>query len=159
MDFNGIPLHPLVVHAVVVLTPVAALLAILYAVVPRWRWALRWPFLGVAVVGAAVTYLATVSGHDLQQRLGLHSALMEAHETWAYRLRLSMFVLAGAALVAAYVMPFRRPIGTGRPRASRVGVLRLPVALVLVAVGVVVLFFVYQTGDAGAHLVWDGTPR
>ena len=43
MEINGVPLHPLVVHAVVVFAPLAALFGIAYAVLPNWRWALRWP--------------------------------------------------------------------------------------------------------------------
>ncbi|MCW2828706.1 MAG: hypothetical protein JWQ67_2322, partial [Marmoricola sp.] len=35
--FNGIPLHPLVVHAVVVLLPLAILGTIAIAVRPGWR--------------------------------------------------------------------------------------------------------------------------
>lgn len=33
----GLPAHPLVVHAVVVLLPLAAVAAIAAALVPRWR--------------------------------------------------------------------------------------------------------------------------
>jgi hypothetical protein len=41
MTFAGLPLHPLVVHAAVVLTPLAALLVVGSAVLPRWLT--RWP--------------------------------------------------------------------------------------------------------------------
>jgi len=34
---NGLPLHPLLVHAVVVLLPLAAVGSIIIAVVPKWR--------------------------------------------------------------------------------------------------------------------------
>ena len=40
--FNGLPLHVLVVHGAVVVTPVAALAA-LALVRPSWRTRLRWP--------------------------------------------------------------------------------------------------------------------
>ena len=35
MEFNGLPLHPLIVHVVVVFAPLAAIGGILYAVVPQ----------------------------------------------------------------------------------------------------------------------------
>ncbi|MCW2759470.1 MAG: hypothetical protein JWO46_3216 [Nocardioidaceae bacterium] len=159
MDFNGIPLHPLVVHAVVVLTPVAGLLAVAYAVVPRWRWALRWPLVVAAVAGAAATYVAYLSGENLEDRLQIDTALLHTHETWAGRLRIAMVVLVVAAVVAAYVMPFRTPLKGGVEREARIGLLRIPVAVVLVVVGVATLYAVYRTGDAGAHMVWDGTPK
>ena len=47
----GLPLHPLVVHAVVVLLPLVALGVMALAVVPRWRARLALPLLGLLVVG------------------------------------------------------------------------------------------------------------
>lgn len=41
MEFFGLPLHPLVVHAAVVFVPLAALLVMVFAVFPRHRWATR----------------------------------------------------------------------------------------------------------------------
>ena len=54
---GGIPLHPLVVHAVVVLIPLAALGVIAIALVPKWR-----SRFGILVV--AVTAFATAHGSD-----------------------------------------------------------------------------------------------
>ena len=45
MEINGLPLHPLVVHAAVIFGPLAALAALAY-LVPRWRLRLRWPMVG-----------------------------------------------------------------------------------------------------------------
>ena len=50
MQIAGLPLHPLVVHAAVVLIPLTALLTIGLAVLPRWRWLLRWPTAGASVL-------------------------------------------------------------------------------------------------------------
>ena len=58
MELNGVPLHPLVVHAVVVLGPLAALTGLAYAFVPQWRWLLRWPLFVLAVVTAVAALLA-----------------------------------------------------------------------------------------------------
>ncbi|MGA8248602.1 MAG: hypothetical protein WB797_16970, partial [Nocardioides sp.] len=62
MTFNGLPLHPLIVHVVVVFAPLAGLGGILYAVTPRWRWWLRWPFVASAVIAAAAGVVAVRSG-------------------------------------------------------------------------------------------------
>ena len=62
MELNGVPLHPLVVHAVVVLGPLAALTGLAYAAVPRWRWLLRWPLVVLAVVTAVTAFVAVVAG-------------------------------------------------------------------------------------------------
>lgn len=53
----------------------------------------------------------------------------------ANRLQFAMWVLAGVAAAAAYVMPFVTPLARGTDKAARIGVL---------------------TGDAGARLVWAG---
>ena len=45
---GNMPLHPLVVHAVVVGIPLALLLAVLFAL-PRFRSQTRWPLAVVAV--------------------------------------------------------------------------------------------------------------
>ncbi len=156
MEINGLPLHPLIVHAAVVLTPLAGLLAVLVAVVPRWRWVLRWPLVASAVVGAVVTYVSALSGSDLKDQLGIRGSLIENHEMWAGRLQLAMWVLAGTALVAAYVLPFPNPLAARSDRAARVGVLRIPAVAVLVVVGLLTVFLVYKTGDAGARMVWNG---
>ena len=52
---GGIPIHPLVVHAVVVLIPLAALGVMAISVIPRWRGRF-----GVLVVGAATVATALV---------------------------------------------------------------------------------------------------
>ena len=49
-NLGNLPLHPLVVHAVVVGIPLAALLAFLFAFPKTRSWA-RWP-LAITVVGA-----------------------------------------------------------------------------------------------------------
>ena len=54
---NGLPLHPLTVHATVVLVPLLALLGVLF-VIPRIREWARWPLGLVAVAAAASTYVS-----------------------------------------------------------------------------------------------------
>jgi len=58
---GDMPLHPLVIHVVVVGIPLAVLLAVLFAI-PRTREWARWP-LAIVVVGAtAATFVARQSG-------------------------------------------------------------------------------------------------
>ena len=63
MEINGLPLHPLVVHAAVIFGPLAALAALGY-LVPRWRDTLRWPMVGLAVIATGALVLAYFSGGD-----------------------------------------------------------------------------------------------
>ena len=89
MEINGLPLHVLVVHAAVVLTPIAALAAIGYAVVPKWRDWLRWPVIVAVVVAVGTVWVAYLSGDDFRgsdrfatatgEFAPAHEALVESH--------------------------------------------------------------------------------
>ena len=71
-SIGNMPLHPLVVHAVVVGAPLAALLGFLF-VVPRFRAWSRWPLAIVAVGAFAAGLVAKESGEGLQRALGIEA--------------------------------------------------------------------------------------
>ena len=153
-SIGGMPLHPLVVHAVVVGAPLAALLGFLF-VVPRFRAWSRWP-LGLVAVGAfAASLVARESGEALQRSLGIGSSpgdpvapLIAEHARLATQLVVVLAVYA--VLAAATALVVRR-----RPDVVRLVDRVLPVALVVV--GVLVLVWCYRVGDAGARAVWNPT--
>ncbi|MEA5154254.1 DUF2231 domain-containing protein [Raineyella sp.] len=65
----GLPVHILVLHAYVVLGPLAALVAIAHAVRPGWRRVLTWPLVGLAVVTGVSALVTKESGEKLAGRL------------------------------------------------------------------------------------------
>src|ERR1700712_5610755 len=68
--FNGLPIHPLVVHGVVVLLPLAIVGTIAIAVRPVWR-ARYGPLVVIAaVVATALIPVATQSGEAFEKRVG-----------------------------------------------------------------------------------------
>ena len=69
-SFNGLPVHPLVVHAVVVLLPLAVLGTIAIVVRPRWRAAYGPLVVGAALVSTALIPVATSSGEALEHQVG-----------------------------------------------------------------------------------------
>ncbi|AIY17014.1 hypothetical protein GUY44_17045 [Pimelobacter simplex] len=145
MEINGVPLHPLVVHAAVVLTPLAGLAAVGYAV-PAWRDRLRWPLVVLAVVAAAAVWVAYLSGENLRtdRFAGVTGTLADRiadHETWAKRLRIGASVFAVLAVAAAWLH-------------TRSGPVRSVLTLLVVAGGLVTLVLVVLTGDAGAQATW-----
>lgn len=93
---DGLPLHPLIVHATVVLVPLAALLVLLAAGSTRFRaWAGPLP-LGASILALVLTPLTTATGDRLESQLP-HSALIEKHDHLAGTLILftgALFVLA-----------------------------------------------------------------
>jgi glucan phosphoethanolaminetransferase (alkaline phosphatase superfamily) len=153
MEINGVPLHPLVIHAVVVFVPLAAIAAIAMAV-PRWRWLARWPALLLTLGATAATYLAKISGADLQEQRKLFTPAVHTHEEWADRLMMGMWVFAVVVVVAFWAFPHITRISGGRDRDARVAVLERPLMVLLPLAAVAVLALCVLTGDAGARAVW-----
>lgn len=67
---GGLPLHPLVVHAVVVLLPLAAVGTVAIAVVPAWRRRFGVLVALAATAATAMVPVATRSGEALVRRVG-----------------------------------------------------------------------------------------
>jgi hypothetical protein len=156
-NFFGLPLHPFIVHATVVVLPAVATLALAYVVLPPWRWLLRWPLALSAVGAPLLTWVTVKAGESLKARLGIDSDLIETHQERANTLLLITLAFGVLALLAAFTMGGPSLLisgsggrrGVGRPLQIGVGVL-LAVAAVLVVVWVVL------TGDAGSRAVWEG---
>ncbi len=152
MEINGVPLHPLVVHAVVVLGPLAALAGLAYAAVPRWRWLLRWPLVVLALVTAAAAVVAAQSGEALLDLRPELEPLVADHEDYGELVRNVALGYAVIAAVAAWALGGASALASGRgARETRSGV---PVAVVLAAAAVGLLVLLYLAGDSGARAVW-----
>src|ERR671915_1843401 len=99
---DGIPLHPLVVHAVVVLLPLAALGAIVIAVRRSWRRTFGIPVLLITLAGVAAVPMATTTGSQLWTALDVNNPLIDVHAqraTWLLPVALGFLaLLAGAVL-------------------------------------------------------------
>ena len=82
-DFYGLPLHPLVVHATVVVIPLAAVTVILFALWPRFRaWAGPLPMVlslvglfAVSLVGYGLHW-RSVSGHSVARAVTVAVAVL-----------------------------------------------------------------------------------
>ncbi len=143
----GLPLHPLVIHAVVVLVPLAALGAFALAGVPRWRRAYGWPVLALATVALLSVPVATRTGEQLKASLTLGGPVLDKvarHQQlgglviWA--------VLPLWALLLALVLAHRS--------GQRPGVEAVAAWLAALA-GVAATVLVVLAGHAGATAVWN----
>jgi hypothetical protein len=150
----GLPVHPLVVHAAVVLGPLAALLLLVYAFKARWRVALRWPTALTGAGAALSAAVASASGESLQHRVdqGATAAarrLVEEHAQAGDLAALSLYVLFGAIVLAViFLLPAVARAGRSKARGTA-GVL-----LSLVAVGFTT-FAVVNAGHTGATASWS----
>jgi glucan phosphoethanolaminetransferase (alkaline phosphatase superfamily) len=140
---SGLPVHVLVVHAVVVLLPLMALVTIAVAVRRRWRSGAPWVVAANAVV-VALAYVAKESGAALQRRLQQFDAGV-AKEHGEQGNLLWFFALG---LLAAAVLVWLTS------RSARL----VPVAVVVaVLAGGAAGTWTYLTGESGARAVWGET--
>lgn len=143
-DFFGLPLHPLVVHAVVVLLPLAALGVIACVLIGR----LRRGYAGLTLLGLAAgtgaAWGAALSGHALAERVGTPAA----HMAWGEWLpRVATVTLVVAALWYFLQRGKDRPA----PLARVLGFVAAALSAACIALTVLV-------GHSGATAVWGGTP-
>jgi uncharacterized membrane protein len=154
MELNGLPLHPLIVHAVVVLGPLAALTGLAYAFVPRWRWLLRWPLVVLAVVTAGAAVLAAAAGESLLESNPALGQILGDHEERGELLRNTSLAYVLVAGFAAWALGGPSALASGG--GARETRLAVP-AIALVTVGAVALLVtLYLAGDSGARAVWGG---
>jgi hypothetical protein len=98
----GLPLHPLIVHATVVVVPAGAAAVALAAVMPRFRrWAGVLPLL-LSVAGLVLIPITTASGESLEHRVE-ETALLQQHTRMAEGLLPWMVVLTVAAAALCWV--------------------------------------------------------
>jgi hypothetical protein len=144
MEINGLPLHPLVVHAAVVFAPLAALGALAYVVLPARRDRLRWPMLGLALVGTGAVVAAYFTGRNLlSTRPELAQLeLVPAHQERGGQMFWVMLGFAVVALAAGLLH-------------SRTGAVRVLLSVLLGLAALAVLALAVLTGDSGARAVWE----
>lgn len=146
----GLPTHALLVHATVVLLPLAALAVLLHALWPaaRRRLGIVTPLLaGVALV---LVPLSTESGETLEHQVG-ESALVERHAELAEGMlpwAIGLFVVA----VVLWLLD-RRRTGTGPSGRSRWVPLVAGVLAVVAVAGTVQQ--IVRVGHAGAEATWN----
>jgi hypothetical protein len=147
---NGLPVHVLLVHALVVLVPLSAACVAAAALWAGWARRLGEIPLVLSVVVLALTPLTTSAGEWLEEhvpdseRVRRHAELGDQMLPW----------LIGLVVVAVLVELVRREnarvrrLSAGAPRTA------LRVVACLVALGCLVT--VVRIGDSGAQAVWHG---
>jgi hypothetical protein len=156
--FNGLPLHPLLVHATVMLVPTAAIMAILGSVwsAARRKFGIMTPIIATA---AALSVALTISAGEALEEQVTGTNLVEAHTEGgdAATPWIVLLVVATWAQWAWFAFAKKRLAEGTKALASATGAKVVPVILaVLVATGAVgSAWTVYVIGEAGARAVWS----
>lgn len=139
----GLPVHPLVVHAVVILLPLSAIGLIACVLRPAWRE--RFGILVVlgALAGSVAAWVAEESGEQLAARVGKPAE----HAEWGERLVPVAFGYAVVTLIW-YAAQRRSRSGTGVGRIF---------GIVGALLGVAVMVLTTLVGHTGAKAAWADT--
>jgi uncharacterized membrane protein len=150
-SFHGLPIHALVVHAAVLIVPIAGLVGLAF-LRPAWRMTLRWPLVGLAAVSVVTVFVARRSGLVLKDALGdqltgkgnATGAAVAHHQQLADRLWIWLLVFFLVCIIAALLLP-----RLNNPMAGSA------VAIIVAALAIVVFVLAAQTGEAGSKARWN----
>ncbi|MEU8233307.1 DUF2231 domain-containing protein [Actinoplanes sp. NPDC048967] len=165
---NGLPAHILLVHAVVVLLPLAAVLLVLTAVRPAFRRRFAGPNALLSVFVVILVPITTSAGEWLEQRV-TETALLHTHTELGDTAIWAAVPVAVLALViwwrhreapaAPSAGGSERTVATARRTylaPLSMTVTRI-IAVLAVGFAVAAVYDVYRIGDSGAKATWTGT--
>lgn len=141
----GLPLHPLAVHAVVVLVPLAALGALVMAVSRR----LSRRYGGLIVVAGVVAFIASFVAKEAGETLALKVGQPGQHAQLGNVVPL-LTLLLGLGIAGFWLADRGIPGNRSRPWWLRVA------AVALIVIAVLATVWTVRAGHTGAELVWQG---
>jgi len=156
----GIPAHPLLVHAAVVFVPLQVLFAIAYAFLPRLRPKITWAVVALTVIGPIAAWFAKLSGQAFRARLvenGLTDATflgkIDAHQDFGDATAWATLVLSALTIILMLVQ--RRATGDAAYTGGN-AIVGWILKILLLGIALATGYYVFRTGDSGAHIVWEG---
>jgi len=168
-EIFGLPAHPLMVHAPVVLIPLTVLVAVVYGLIPPVRHRIGWLLVLLALAGAGTAYGAVESGERFAVKRGGITPAIAEHQDFGEMMRNLAALLALVVVVLVIVDRARHRrrrlqfADDGSPhtyaRARSGGMLLSFVSLVLTLGLLAVVggtgYYAVRAGHSGAKLVWE----
>ena len=161
--FAGLPLHVLLVHALIVLTPLVGLALVLIAAWPAARRILWLPVLIAAVVLLPLGLFTIEAGKWLEVRvppaplIQEHTAQGEDIVPWLIAMLVLAVVIAAWAVVE--LITARRAAQSSSAGLARGVRIAVSVVLTLAALAVAAgsTWTLVRIGEAGSRAVWEGS--
>lgn len=155
----GIPAHPLLIHVPVIFVPLLIIVSLGYALVPFARPKLDWALVALSVLTPIGTFVARASGLAFRARLIREHAVsnqdlakINIHQGYGTDLLWITIALGVLGLVLVGVQAAR-----ARQGGSGGGAVLWIILSALTVVGAALAgYYVFKTGDSGAHIVWQG---
>lgn len=159
---GGLPVHILVLHAFVVVGPLAALATLAFVARPAWREALRWPVAVAAVVTGISGWVTKESGEKLAARLVPDLEAVKGHGSTDPQVQAVLDHAQSGDLAAAVGLLFMVVVAVSvlwglREEAAITplrGVVRTTALALVVISSIALLGTVYFAGDSGASAAW-----
>lgn len=161
----GIPAHPLLLHAAVVFIPLQVLFALAYAFVPAWRRKIAWAVAALVVLAPGAALLTKLSGDAFRARLVNRKeispgalAQVDTHRSYG---TMTVYFTAGLSVLMLLMLLAHRAVANASATSSVIiqpngsMVLGLILSVLVLAGAVVTGYYVFKTGDTGAHVVWS----
>lgn len=159
MEIGGLPAHILLIHAVVVLAPMAGVMAVVFAVWRRSRTYLAWPLGVLALLMVPLSILTAEAGEQLEGVRPTSELIKEhAEQGGFFRIVTVIFlVVVAAQVLAAFPSMLSRWTvlrGAGQALSTR---WLVPATSVLgIVAGVFLIYESVVTGHSGSASVWSG---
>ena len=150
----GIPAHPLMVHAPVVLVPLCAVAAILM-IWPSWRARIGWVAVVLSGLALVFTQLAIDSGQGLEESvketrlLNQHTEMGESGRPWVFLLFVGLL-----AVMLLGIWLRRRAAANGGTLAPNPTPI-IVVAIITALIGIAASYKIYEIGHSGAKATWS----
>jgi cell division protein FtsW (lipid II flippase) len=141
---NGLPIHPLVVHAVVVLLPLSIVGVLALVIRPVWRHRYGVLVAACALIATGLIPVATSSGESLEKHVGNPGEHAELGD------QLIWFAIPVLIAAVALVLVDRGLTDRFAKRPVAGAVVSVVAVLAAVAAGVQVV----RVGDSGARAAW-----
>ena len=138
-EFAGLPAHPLIIHAVVVLLPLVAILLLVGLFKKKLLQKLHLPIVGILAISVVAALAARSSGYSLSTVVGIP----KSHTQWGNYLVLLSIALFFIFVLFSYFSFYRK---------SKIASLSLGVLMALLAVSTIGM--TYIVGHSGAESVW-----
>lgn len=151
----GLPAHPLFVHAVVVLVPLAAIGTIVIAFWPRARQSVGWIVAAVGIIGFFFAFFAKESGEALLETSKVSQLVKDHAEMGDWGLIGAFLVGGSATSIMSFDTFVRWRAAKGEPELSITRPLRNLIGVFAVVLTVFGTVLVVDVGHSGAKATWD----
>ena len=154
----GLPAHPLIVHAPVVLLPLALVGVLLMIVRPAWRDSLLWPTIIIGCIGAVGAILASQSGEWLLARVPETQGVRDHQQLGEMARNLSILFAGMLCLWGLRRLVVDRGWFSRTPLPKLFAPKWTATAIIAVTAffGVLSTAWVVQAGHSGAKAAWKG---